>query len=259
MTTPYEPVLSTSILRAPLASSADVPSMADQLPSIQFGFEDLRAQMAQFSAKFDNFIERGQKMVLEERNQFRLNLAELQEDQRMRKRDIEILNLKSHTHAQALEKEEAEAEEMRAVIADVEARRNLRQQARDKLKQRIEETQQRIQQRLEAQEAHARQLEVQARLNVPELEFWQDLLCLRIEGAGREDRLKIVYSHLVEKDWEQEAWFELGTGSRVYEVYHCRPKVDRAAVEKELKIVNDDRDFGAFLKRMRRLLIAALK
>lgn len=51
--------------------------MADQLPSIQFGFEDLRAQMAQFTAKFDSFIERGQKLVLEERNQFRLNLAEL--------------------------------------------------------------------------------------------------------------------------------------------------------------------------------------
>lgn len=76
MTTPYEPALSASTLRPPLAS-ADAPSMADQLPSIQFGFEDLRAQMAQFTAKFDSFIERGQKLVLEERNQFRLNLAEL--------------------------------------------------------------------------------------------------------------------------------------------------------------------------------------
>ncbi|KKZ68671.1 hypothetical protein EMCG_05706 [[Emmonsia] crescens] len=52
--------------------------MADQLPSINFGFEDLRARMAQFTAKFDSFIERGRKQVLEERNQFRVNLAELQ-------------------------------------------------------------------------------------------------------------------------------------------------------------------------------------
>ncbi|KAI5302287.1 hypothetical protein KEM56_000831 [Ascosphaera pollenicola] len=258
MTAPYEPALSASILRPPLAS-ADAPSMADQLPSIQFGFEDLRAQMAQFSAKFDSFIERGQKLVLEERNQFRLNLAELHEDQRMRKRDIEILNLKSQTHAQALEKEAAEAEEMRAVIANVEAQRNARQQTRDKLKKQIEETQAMIQQRLEAQAAHARHLEAQARLNVPELEFWQDLLCLRIEGAGREDRLKIVYSHLIEKDWEREAWFELGTASREYEVFHSRPKLPSAAVEKELNTVNEDRDFGAFLKRMRKLLIANMK
>ncbi|KZZ97184.1 kinetochore protein spc25 [Ascosphaera apis ARSEF 7405] len=258
MTTPYEPALSASTLRPPLAS-ADAPSMADQLPSIQFGFEDLRAQMAQFTAKFDSFIERGQKLVLEERNQFRLNLAELHEDQRMRKRDIEILHLKSQTHAQALEKEAAEAEEMRAVIGDVEAQRNARQQTRDKLKKQIEETQNMIQQKLEAQEAHARHLEAQARLNVPELEFWQELLCLRIEGAGREDRLKIVYTHLVEKDWEKEAWFELGTASREYEVFHTRPKLPRAAIEKELNTVNEDRDFGAFLKRMRKLLVAGMK
>lgn len=52
--------------------------MADSLPSINFGFEDLRTRMAQFTAKFDAFIERGRKQVLEERNQFRINLAELQ-------------------------------------------------------------------------------------------------------------------------------------------------------------------------------------
>jgi hypothetical protein len=34
--------------------------------------------MAQFTARFDAFIERGRKQVLEERNQFHINLAELQ-------------------------------------------------------------------------------------------------------------------------------------------------------------------------------------
>lgn len=52
--------------------------MADTLPSINFGFEDLRNRMAQFTARFDAFIERGRKQVLEERNQFRIGLAELQ-------------------------------------------------------------------------------------------------------------------------------------------------------------------------------------
>lgn len=64
-------------MRPPL-TSADAPSMADSLPSINFGFEDLRNRMAQFSAKFDAFIERGRKQVLEERNQFRINLTEFQ-------------------------------------------------------------------------------------------------------------------------------------------------------------------------------------
>jgi kinetochore protein Spc25 len=52
--------------------------MADTLPSIDFGFDDLRDRMAKFTAKFDAFIEQGRKRVLEERNQFRMNVAELQ-------------------------------------------------------------------------------------------------------------------------------------------------------------------------------------
>lgn len=177
----------------------------------------------------------------------------------MKQKDIEILNLKSQTHAQTLQKEDSEAAEMREAISAVTQQRDSRLSMRDHFKQQIEETQRTINQRQEAQKAHARNLEAQSRLNVPELEFWQDYLCLRIEGAGREDRLKIIYTHLLEKDWEREAWFELGTGNRDYEVFRCRPKLDKSAIEEVLHIANEDRDFGAFLKRMRKLFIAALK
>jgi len=54
------------------------PSMAESLPSINFGFEELRDRMAKFTVRFDAFIERERKRVLDERNQFRMNVAELQ-------------------------------------------------------------------------------------------------------------------------------------------------------------------------------------
>lgn len=54
------------------------PSVADSLPSINFGFDELRDRMARFTARFDEFIERGRKRVLEERNQFAVTVAELQ-------------------------------------------------------------------------------------------------------------------------------------------------------------------------------------
>ena len=76
MATMFEPSLSTSAMRPHL--SADAPSTADSLPSINFGFEDLRERMARFSERFDEFIARGRKQVLEERNQFRISVAELQ-------------------------------------------------------------------------------------------------------------------------------------------------------------------------------------
>lgn len=74
MVTSFEP--RHSLGRLSMAPAA--PSAADSLPSINFGFDDLRDRMAQFTARFDAFIEQGRKRVLEERNQFRLNMAELQ-------------------------------------------------------------------------------------------------------------------------------------------------------------------------------------
>ena len=76
MGTVFEPSLSTS-LRPPFAS-AEAPSMADSLPSVNFGFDDLRAHMARFTVRFDKFIEEGRKRVLEDRNHFRMNIAEIQ-------------------------------------------------------------------------------------------------------------------------------------------------------------------------------------
>lgn len=177
----------------------------------------------------------------------------------MKQKDIEILNLKSQTHDQTLQKEAAEAAEMHAAISSITLERDTRLSKRDRLKQQIAEIQKAISQKQEAQKAHASYLDAQSRLNTPELDFWQDYLCLRIEGAGREDRLKFVYSHLLEKDWEAEAWFELGTASHDYEVFHARPKLDRESLERELDILNEDRDFSAFLKRMRKLFVEAMK
>ena len=77
MGTLFEPTLSMSALRPPHFST-DTTTMADSLPSVNFGFEDLRERMARFTMRFDEFIENGRKRVLEERNQFRMNVAELQ-------------------------------------------------------------------------------------------------------------------------------------------------------------------------------------
>jgi hypothetical protein len=49
----------------------------DNLPSVNFGFADLRDRMSKFTVKFDAFIEREHQRVLDERNQFRKNIADL--------------------------------------------------------------------------------------------------------------------------------------------------------------------------------------
>ncbi|KAL2143905.1 hypothetical protein VTI28DRAFT_9893 [Corynascus sepedonium] len=253
MSSAFEPSMSTS--RAPIGG----PSLADTLPNINFGFDELRDRMAKFTAKFDAFIEQGRKRVLEERNQFHMNVAELQEDQRMKKKDIEILQLKTNTYQQTMAKEAAETREMQSAIAQLTAQRDRQAAARDALKEQIVATQRDIDARLAAQRAHQARLEAQARFNVPELDFWVTNLCMRIEGAGAEDRLKFVFTHLDEKNWEREAWFELCTGSRDYDVRHCRPKLERDKVERVLERVNETRELATLLKGMRELFVEAMR
>ncbi|KAF2203199.1 hypothetical protein GQ43DRAFT_454603 [Delitschia confertaspora ATCC 74209] len=257
MATMFEPSLSTSGMRPPLSSEA--PSMADQLPSINFGFEDLRSRMNQFTARFDDFIEKGRKRVLEERNQFRMNVAEIQEDQRSKKRSIEILSLKTHQHTATLAKESQETAEMHAAISTLTQQRDQRLSHRDALRSQIASLQSAISARREAQLKHRRYLDGQARYNEPELEFWETYLGLRIEGLGRDDRLRFVYTNVCEREWEREAWFELDTSEREYRVCEYIPKVEREEVDEVLERLNETRDLAAFLKGMRGLFVEALK
>ncbi|KAJ4351779.1 kinetochore-associated Ndc80 complex subunit spc25 [Didymosphaeria variabile] len=253
--TTFEPSLSASMR----ASSHDAPSMADQLPSINFGFEELRSRMNQFTARFDDFIEKGRRRVLEERNQFRVNVAEIQEDQRMKKRDIEILSLKQTQHSQNLAKESAETSEMHAAITTLTTQRDERMTHRDALRAQIAEMQKSISTRREAQLKHRRYLDGQSRYNEPELEFWESYLGLRIEGLGKEDSLKFVYTNVCEREWEREAWFELDTSEREYRIGEVRPKVEREETDRVLERLNETRDLAAFLKGMRELFVEALK
>ncbi|PNP49109.1 hypothetical protein THARTR1_10183 [Trichoderma harzianum] len=163
------------------------------------------------------------------------------------------------TYQQTIEKEEAEKREMEGSISSLAAQRDSHIAARDSLKAQIAETQAEIDSRLAAQRAYTKQKEAQLRYNVPELDFWITNLCLRIEGAGKDDRLKFVYTHIDEKNWEREAWFELVTSSRDYDVKHCRPKLERESVERVLDKVNESRELVVLLKGMRELFVEAVK
>ncbi|OJD35524.1 kinetochore protein spc25 [Diplodia corticola] len=257
-TAAFEPSLSASAMRAPL-SSADAPSMADSLPSVNFGFDNLRQHMAAFQTRFDDYIAQGRRRMREEKNQFYLNIAEMQEDQRHKQREIEILQLKSTTHQQTLAKEAQETAEMHNAISTLNSRRDEQIARRDALKAQIAEVQGRIAAKREAQREHARYLDSQARLNQPELAFWQDHLCLDVEGAGVTDRLKFTFTHISERDWEKEAVFEVDMGHSDYRMGVVRPKLDPDEIEGAIELLNDTRELAPFFKRMRELFVEAMK
>jgi kinetochore protein Spc25 len=177
----------------------------------------------------------------------------------MRSKDIDIMLLKTTTYQQTMAKEAAEAAEMQTSIAQLSAQRDAHVARREELRAQIASTQRAIDARVAAQQAHARRQAAQARFNIPELDFWTSMLCLTIEGAGREDRLRFVFTHVDERDWDREAWFELRTEKRDYDVGKCRPKLERERIERVLARVNETRELAVLLKGMRDLFVEAMK
>lgn len=148
---------------------------------------------------------------------------------------------------------------MHSAITALTSQRDQRAAHRDALRANIAATSKLIAQRRAAQQQYALELDEHARFNAPELDFWTSYLCLRIEGAGREDRLRFVFSHLDERDWDREGWLELDTAKRDYRVGGCRPKLEGEEVEGCVERLNENRDLGIFLRGMRELFVGAMK
>ncbi|KAI4761677.1 kinetochore protein-like protein spc25 [Aureobasidium sp. EXF-3400] len=245
-------------LRGPYLTP-DPPSMVDQLPSIKFGFDDLRDRMARFTQRFDLFIDQGRKRVLEERNHFRINMSEIQESQRSRRRELEDMSNKSIAHQNTLEKEAQEHQEMQKQIQELDLQRQNHEAHRDDLRSQISSLQKSIHARRQAQHHHQRQLDNQARHNRPELQFWESHLCMRIEGLGVDDRIKFVYTHVDERDWDRQCAFELNMETKDYQVIAVEPALDDEAVDAVVERLNETRDLAAFLKAMRALFTATIR
>jgi kinetochore protein Spc25 len=181
------------------------------------------------------------------------------EDKRMKQRDIEILSQKSSSHQQTLSKEAAETNEMKSAIAQLSAQRDTHLNTKESLLQQIAETQKQIDTKLAAQRAHAQHIDAQSRFNVPELEFWSSTLCLDIDGVGVNDRIKFVFTHIDDRDWTREAFFELDASRREYDIPYCKPKLEKEQVERVLEGLNETRQLGPMLKAMRALFVEAMK
>nr|POE47565.1 putative kinetochore protein spc25 [Quercus suber] len=233
-------------------------SMADTLPSADFGFNDLRERMAQFTVRFDEFIAKGRKRVLEERNAFRMNVAELEDTQRARHQQISRMESMSSAYASTVAKEATEADEMHTAISSLQTQKSAAQEHNENIRHTIAQTQAAIRQRREAQQAHQRALDAQARHNGPELRFWEQCLGLRIEGTGVEDRLRFVFACVDEKNSEREASFDMDMGRAELVIVNTKPNLERDSLDELQEQMDETRELGLFLKGMRRLFVEAL-
>lgn len=170
------------------------------------------------------------------------------------------MQTKSSSHAETLEKEAQETSEMHAAIAALSLQKDEHVARRQELQSEIATTQAAIKQRREAQAAHQRALDAQARHNAPELKFWEQCLGLKIEGAeDGGERLRFCFTFVDAKDDGVEAYFEIDTEARDFEVVATNPRLEAEDVETVVERANEARELTVLLKGMRGLFVDALK
>lgn len=150
---------------------------------------------------------------------------------------------------------------MEDAIRTLNEQRDEHIERRDRLRADISSVQAIIKQKREAQAAHQRTLEAQARHNVPELRFWENCLGLRIEasGSGVEDQLRLIFDRVEDRDGSKDAWFELNMGGKEYVVPATMPKLEKETLDAVVERLNESRELGPFLKAIRHLLACASK
>ncbi|PHH70492.1 hypothetical protein CDD82_7084 [Ophiocordyceps australis] len=266
MSAAYEPSLSSSTRRFSMSSSFGRLSLApagdsaiNSQPSIDFGFENLQRNMSRLKPMVKAFVKHGSEEMLKRRLKHEAHVAQLQGEIQTKRQNIDLVKSKIANQQENLDKEEAERRGLEASIKSLETQRDTHLATRARLQKQMAQTEAEIAKRLAAQRKYAEECEAQSRFNVPELDFWVSSLCLRIEGAGHRERLKFVYTHIDERDWDREAWFEFDTTSHDYDVKHCKPKLERAKVERVLERVNETRQLVVLLKGMRELFVEVMR
>ena len=136
---------------------------------------------------------------------------------------------------------------------------------RDRLKTAIAQTQRQIDAKIAAQREYSAKTDAQARLNGPELGFWEHFLGCRIDGSGVGNRVRVLYVFPAlpgKGGGEREAVFELqvpdATGDE-FEITWMRPRLDSGRVTEVVGRLNETKEFGVLLKGMRGLFGEEMK
>lgn len=188
---------------------------------------------------------------------------------------ISCLTSTLNSHASLVAREASEKHDLNQSIASLESQHAAHAAACSRLRSAMASTQRQIDQKLEAQRTYSAKVEEQARMNGPELTFWENYLGVRVEGSGdgRTDVVRVVFgfegSASKKKKGEdagdkerdrEEGSFELKIPERGgYTVVDSTPKLDEKEVGRLLDKLNQDRDLGPFLKGMRGMFQDALK
>lgn len=153
------------------------------------------------------------------------------------------------------EKDGQEIAEVEREISTMSSQKASKETTRDALTAQIETVRSAIKKKRSLLSKEKSELAAQATHNQPELAFWEDYLGLRIEGAGRADHIRFVFTCLDDVELEREFEVVVSMERREYEIVGTRPKLERDVVEGCVERLNETRNIPKFLKEVREAFV----
>lgn len=221
------------------------------VPVFELDFKGLKLRMEQFQSRFDQTLQEQRSQIAHTRQEFSRLVSENNETERLLKAEIESLTRKSDALTHKHTEEMAELEATRRTIGELKAKKEQLVNQQRQYKTQIENLQQKISQLSESMTLFQKNVSNQSGQNGAELQYWQQLLGLRIDGL-REDYLKLVFTNVDAAASEYS--FVLDMTGDDYKVKECKPPVEESVLSRIVQQFNTKRELSLFLRDMRRAL-----
>ncbi|EPY53611.1 kinetochore protein Spc25 [Schizosaccharomyces cryophilus OY26] len=218
-------------------------------PDLELNYNDLKSKISNFNSIFDRFLQDERKQLLNNRNEYLKEHSNIYENQKKTEKTLDHLRAREQSLNELLEKERVEREATEQEIQTIQGKADSMRKRRQTVVDEIERCRLVLTTKRQTKEDLDSLKRKQEQLNMPELQFWQDYLGLRMEGV-HEEVIRFVFTNIDEKDWNKPFSFQINLAQIDYKVTHCRPPVPN--LDDLVNKLNQSRDFYQFLRDIRK-------
>lgn len=143
-----------------------------------------------------------------------------------------------------------EIEESKDLIENLKSKHEELIRTRDLLVEDIEEVKESIRKVKDERQERKKVLSDQVMQIAPEVQFWEQILGLKIEGL-KEDILQFVFTNIDEKDHSRPFSCVIDLSQAEYQMIKCAPELKPDVIDPIMKTLNDSLRLNLFLKQLR--------
>ncbi|KAJ2723991.1 kinetochore-associated Ndc80 complex subunit spc25 [Coemansia sp. Benny D115] len=221
-----------------------------EAPRVWFKKDEDRRQNSEFTRRVDEMVQELKRLIRERTNDFEHQIEEGKEREKRMVANMEALETENKEILSALKSEHGEEDELSKGISGLQVKQREVKESVAQLSAQVAKLEAELEKKRNIIAEKQSVLESQAKLNQPELEFFEKKMGLSIVDGGALDSLTFVFTLISLSDPLRPFSITLDMSQHEYRVTNCQPAI--MDMQDHVDWLNDSRDFFGFLKRIRK-------